>query len=138
VTAIRERRNIYRVVRSIGNVYLGSNVFAVTPAPLAAAMVRDLPEVLKATRIDTWSDVLVSVGEKNFLEKIVHWTDPQTFEIFSFPLVRGDRASALKDPSSVLLSERAARRLYGETDPVGRTVVLQAFGLKANWSRAFP
>ena len=130
-------RNIYRVVQEQpGNVYLGSNVFAVTPAPLAAAMVRDLPEVLKATRIDTWSDVLVSVGEKNFLEKIVHWTDPQTFEIFSFPLVRGDRASALKDPSSVLLSERAARRLFGETDPVDRTVVLQAFDMKAEFKVA--
>ena len=93
-------------------------------------MVQDFPEVLKATRIDDWSNVLVSVGDKSFLEKSVHWTDPQTFEIFSFPLVRGDRASALKDPSSVLLSERAARRYFGEADPVGRTIVLQLFDMK--------
>ena len=93
-------RNVCRVVQEQpGDDFLGSNVFAVTPGPLAAAMVQDLPEVLKATRVDTWSDVLVTVGEKSFLERRIHWTDPQTFEIFSFPLVHGDRASALKDPS---------------------------------------
>jgi putative ABC transport system permease protein len=126
--------NIYRVVQEQpGNYYLGSNVFAVTPGPLAAAMVRDFPEVLAATRIDDWSDVLVRVGERTFLEKKVHWTDPQTFEIFSFPLVRGDRASALKDPFSVLLAERTARRLFGDTDPVGRTIVLQAFEMNSEF-----
>jgi putative ABC transport system permease protein len=130
-------RNIYRVVQEQPeNVYLGSNVFAVTAGPLAAAMVQDLPEVLKATRIDEWSDVLVTVGERNFLEKKVHWTDPQTFEIFSFPIVRGDRASALKDPSSVLLSERAARRFFGGADPIDRTIVFQAFDIKAEFKVA--
>jgi putative ABC transport system permease protein len=125
-------RNIYRVVQEQpGNVYLGSSVFAVTPGPLAEAMVREFPEVLKAAHIDDWSNVLVSVGDKNFLEKSVHWTDPQTFEIFSFPFVRGDRASALKDPSSVLLSERAARRYFGGSDPIGQTIGLQLFAMKA-------
>jgi putative ABC transport system permease protein len=130
-------RNIYRVVQEQpGNVYLGSNIFAVTPGPLAPAMAQDFPEVLEATRIDDWSNVLVSVGDTYFLEKTVHWTDPQTFEIFSFPLVRGDRASALKDPYSVLLSERAARRYFGESDPVGRTIAVQAFEMKAEFKVA--
>jgi putative ABC transport system permease protein len=125
-------RDIYRVIQEQpGNVYLGSNIFAVTPGPLAAAMVREFPEVRTATRIDDWSDVLVAVGEKSFLEKRVHWTDPQTFEMFSFPLVRGGPASALEDPSSAFLSERAARRYFGEDDAVGRTIVLQAFGSRA-------
>jgi len=130
-------RTIYRVVQEQpGNFYLGSNVFAVTPGPLAAAMVQDFPEVLAATRIDDWSDVLVRVGEKTFLEKKVYWTDPQTFDIFSFPLVRGDRASALKEPFSILLSESAARRLFGDADPVGMTVTLQAFEMNSEFKVA--
>jgi putative ABC transport system permease protein len=129
--------NIYRVVQEQpGNVYLGSNVFAVTPGPLAAAMVQDFPEVLKATRIDDWSDVLVTIGEKSFLEKKIHWADPQTFDIFSFPIVRGDAASALKDPYSVLLSERAARRLFGDADPIGRTAVFKAFEMDTEFKVA--
>ncbi len=125
-------RNIYRVIREQpDNDYLGSKIFAITPPPLAPALVQEFPEVRAATRIDYWIDVLISAGEKTFLEKKVFWADPQTFEIFSFPLVRGDRASALKDPSSVLLSEREARRFFGEADPINRTVVLQAFGLRS-------
>ena len=127
-------KNIYRVVQEQpGNVYLGSNLFAVTPGPLAGAMVQDFPEVLKATRIDDWRDVLVRTGEQTFLEKRVHWTDPQTFEIFSFPVIRGDGGSALKDPYSVLLSESAAARFFGDTDPVGRTIIMQAFEMNSEF-----
>ncbi len=130
-------RNVYRVVQEQpGNFYLGSNVFAVTPGPLAAAMVREFPEVLTATRIDDWSNVLARAGEKTFLEKKVYWSDPQTFDIFSFPIVRGDGASALEDPSSILLSESAAARFFGDADPLGRTVVLQAFEMDSEFKVA--
>jgi putative ABC transport system permease protein len=130
-------RNIYRVVQEQpGNVYLGSNVFAVTPGPLAAAMVQDFPEVLAATRIDNWGNVLVRVGEKSFLESEIHWADPQTFEIFSFPIVRGEGGPALKNPFSVLLSESAAARFFGGDDPVGRTLVLQAYEMNAEFQVA--
>ncbi|HDT14342.1 MAG TPA: hypothetical protein ENO03_08315, partial [Candidatus Aminicenantes bacterium] len=126
--------NIYRVVQEQpGNVYLGSNVFAVTPGPLAAAMVRDFPEVLEATRIDNWGNVLVRVGEKSFMEDGIHWTDPQTFEIFSFPIVRGEGGSALTDPFSVLLSENAAGRFFGGEDPIGRTIAMQAFEMDSEF-----
>ena len=98
-------RNIYRVVQEQpGNVYLGSNVFAVTPGPLAAAMARDFPEVLKATRIENWSNVLVRVGDKSYLEK-------------RRPL---DRPSDLRD---LLLSDRSRRPVLGPRGPVLGPVV---------------
>jgi putative ABC transport system permease protein len=124
-------RNIYRVVQEQpGNIYLGSNLFAVTPGPLAGAMAQDFPEVLAATRIDNWGNVLVRVGEKSFLEKEIHWADPQTFDIFSFPIVHGEGGAALKDPYSVLLSESAAARFFGRDEPVGRTLVLEAGSMR--------
>jgi putative ABC transport system permease protein len=130
-------RNIYRVVQEQpGNIYLGSNLFAVTPGPLAGAMVHDFPEVLAATRIDNWRNVLVRVGEKSFLEKEIHWADPQTFDIFSFPIVRGEGGAALEDPYSVLLSESAAARFFGRADPVGRTLVLEAYEMNSEFKVA--
>jgi putative ABC transport system permease protein len=116
-------KNIYRVVQQQpGNDYEGSDRFAVTPAPLAKAMEADFPEVRAAARVDFMTNVLLDVGDKTFLQDKVFWADPQTFEIFSFPLVRGDQATALRDPSSTLVSERTARRLFGRDDPVGRTI----------------
>jgi putative ABC transport system permease protein len=116
-------RNIYRVIcESPGVYYLGSNVWAATPAPLAPAMVRDIPEVIGATRIKVSNDALISIGDKHFSEKQFFWADAQIFKIFSFPLVRGDRSTVLKHPFSILLSEGAARRFFGDGDPLGRTI----------------
>ncbi len=116
-------RDIYRVIKEDpGNYYIGSNVFAVTPGPLAAAMARDFPEVLNAGRIDDNKDALIQVGDSYFVEKTFHWADPQIFRMFTFPIVRGDQASILEDPFSVLVSERTARRLFGADDPIGRTI----------------
>jgi putative ABC transport system permease protein len=119
--------NIYRVIQEQpGNDFLGSNLFAVTPGPMAPAMVRDIPEVRTAMRMKAEREVLIRVGETSFIEKAIHWADPQIFEIFSFPLVRGDKAEALKDPFSVLFSEREARRLFGGANPIGRTISYRA------------
>jgi putative ABC transport system permease protein len=121
-------RNIYRIIKEDpGNYYLGSNVFAVTPGPMAPALKSNFPEVRESTRVDTSTNVLLSVDGRYFLEKAFHWTDPQTFTIFSFPIIRGDRAAPLANPFSVLLSERAARKYFGGGDPVNRTIVFHAF-----------
>jgi len=119
--------NIYRVIQeNPGNIYLGSNLFALTPGPMAPAMVRDFPEVRTAMRINKSTEVLLRVAETNVIVKAIHWADPQIFEIFSFPLIRGDKATALKDPYSILFSEREARRLFGGDDPIGRTIIYRA------------
>ncbi len=116
-------KNIYRVVQEQpGNDYEGSDRFAVTPAPLARAMEAEFPEVRAAARIDFMTNVLLDIGDKTFLQDKVFWADPEAFRIFSFPLVRGDKTTALRDPFSTLVSERAARRLFGRDDPVGRTI----------------
>lgn len=43
--------------------------------------------------------------------------------VFTFPLVQGDVATALKEPFSVVLTEKSAKRIFGDTDVVGRTIV---------------
>jgi putative ABC transport system permease protein len=48
--------------------------------------------------------------------------DPSVFKIFTFPFVRGDAATALDDKFAVVLTERMARKYFGASDPVGRTL----------------
>ncbi|MFA9452648.1 MAG: ABC transporter permease [Candidatus Aminicenantaceae bacterium] len=115
---------IFRVVQhQPGNMYLGSDRFAVTQAPLAAALMQEFPEVVAATRLDSSGNVLLTYGEKNFLEKNVHWADPYLFKVFSIELLRGDPETALTDPNSILFSETVARKFFGDQDPIGQTVV---------------
>jgi len=58
--------------------------------------------------------------------------DPSFFSVFNLPMIKGDGANALRDPASVLLGESAARKYFGETDPVGQTMTL-AFDAPASY-----
>ena len=50
------------------------------------------------------------------------WCDSSIFEVFSFDFIQGDPASALRDPNSVVLSESIARRIFGDVDPIGKSL----------------
>lgn len=118
--------HIYRVVQhQPGNSYLGTDRFAVTPAPLAEALIKEYPEVIAATRLDEWGEELFSYQEKHYLEKNVILADPQIFEVFSLQLLAGNPAAALSDPHSILLSESTARKNFGNQNPIGRIIRMQ-------------
>lgn len=119
----KNAKRVYRVVqRQRGNMYLGSDRFAVTAAPLAQALMDEFPEVVSATRVDSTGNVLFTYGEKSFVEKTMHWADPNIFKIFSIELTRGDPESVLSDPNSILFSESMAKKYFGDEDPIGKTV----------------
>lgn len=50
------------------------------------------------------------------------WCDSTIFEVFTINLIQGDPESVLRDPNSAVLSESAARRIFGDTDPVGKAL----------------
>lgn len=54
------------------------------------------------------------------------WTDPGVFDVFGLTLLSGDAGSALSAPGSMVLTPDLARKLFGETDAIGRTVRLDA------------
>ena len=57
--------------------------------------------------------------------------DTSFLEMFSFPLLYGDAATALSDPFSMILTESAARRMFGDKNPMGETIlVFGALNLK--------
>jgi putative ABC transport system permease protein len=62
----------------------------------------------------------------NFGDKTVPisglWASQEFFKVFSFPLISGDPATALRNPYSVVLTETSAKKLFGDEDPLGKTV----------------
>jgi len=116
---------VYRVINQHpGQFYMGTDYLAVTPAPLAPAMMAEFPEVIKATRIDSSNEVIISYQNKRFYEDGFYWTDSHFFDVFSFPLLRGDQSKALSEPYSVIISERMAQKYFGNEEPVGKTIAL--------------
>ncbi|MDH4273135.1 MAG: ABC transporter permease, partial [Candidatus Aminicenantes bacterium] len=58
--------------------------------------------------------------EKRFHERGFYFADPSVFEFFGFEMVKGDPATALKEPRSVVLTETAARKYFGDDDPMNQ------------------
>ncbi|RDB07479.1 ABC transporter permease [Runella aurantiaca] len=92
------------------------------PLPLVPALKADFPE-LEAARIMTGRKSLIEVNGKYF-DKLATMTDPDFFKIFSFPLLKGNRETALRDINSVVLSENMAKTAFGTQDPMGKIIFL--------------
>jgi ABC-type antimicrobial peptide transport system permease subunit len=105
----------------------GGKVFAQagSPAMLGETMMNELPEVLNFTRVQAgWPRWNLHLGEKNFLEEYLAAVDPSFFEIFSFPFIKGDPKTALKDRYSIVITETLAKKIYGDEDPMGKLLEL--------------
>ena len=95
-----------------------------TPAVLGTSLQRETTEVEAVVRMLNVDNPvpLVSHGEKRFYEDAFLFADPEVLKVFTLPLVAGDAATALDQPFSVLLSESAARKLFGDADPMGQVI----------------
>ncbi|HZY80622.1 MAG TPA: ABC transporter permease [Cyclobacteriaceae bacterium] len=58
------------------------------------------------------------------------WATESFFDVFSFKLIDGDAATALKEPYSIVLTERSAHRIFGNTDVVGKTIQIDTSNYK--------
>lgn len=115
---------IYRVMRHFDRDGKDGSV-AYLSGPYAPALLNDFKgRIARAVRVNP-NDDLVTIGNTSFHEKKVIDVDPGFFSLFSFPLLRGDTSSALKDPSSVVLTESIAKKYFGSVDnAMGKTIQL--------------
>ena len=81
------------------------------------------PEIVRTAKM-TWIAPKVGSGEPLFEQKGVA-VDPSFLEMFSFPLLQGDVATALTLPHAIVLTEKVVRQLWGGADPMGRAVSVQ-------------
>lgn len=96
-----------------------------TCPPMANALVNEIPEVADATRIASFfGNPVVRNGEKIFSEEKVFMVDSNFFEFFSYKLKEGDLKNALREPNSVVLTEKMAEKYFGEANPIGALLVI--------------
>ena len=101
-----------------------SYTFPSTPAPLAQSLMDEFPEVEQALRLEDYFDIRIAYGHKQFWGNRGFFTDPNFFDVFSFPLVKGDSRTALNSIDSIVITENVARKCFGDEDPLGRILIL--------------
>lgn len=122
-------KNIYQVVR-INSRGDWQERRVNTGAPLAPLMVDNLSGVEDAVRFTCFRNDLIGSGENRYIERRFFFADESVFDIFTFPLALGDPTSALAEPFTVVLTSDAARKYFGDRDPLDR-ILTYYFGGKA-------
>ncbi|TDE14801.1 ABC transporter permease [Dyadobacter psychrotolerans] len=95
---------------------------AVSAAGMSGGLQSELPQITSGVRISKLIPMLFEAGEKKVEEKRVFYADSNFLEVFSFPLLAGNAATALKDPGAILITEEIAEKYYGNRDAVGKTI----------------
>ena len=95
--------------------------------PWAPVLAEELPEIESYVRLKSplvsWM-VSYNPTNKKFHEKGFFFADETVFEFFNLNLVRGDPETALKEPSTLVISESMATKYFGNEDPIGKVITL--------------
>jgi len=95
---------------------------ALSPPPLAEHLVREFPEIVKATRLRIHNNWMLKTEDKKFMEDGIAFLEPSFFEMFSFPFVQGDPETAFSNPNSLVITQSLAEKYFGKEDPIGKTI----------------
>ncbi len=112
---------IYRVIKECGYPG-GTELRADAGVPMAPLLRQNFPEITNSVRFATWYESLIGYGDKVFSEQNFYFVDSSVFEVFSYPLSKGDEDRALIDPFSVVISSSMAEKYFGDEDPVGKVI----------------
>ncbi len=112
---------IYRVViqqEKGGNVDYSS----IITSAVGVSIVQDFPEAVSMVRFSNPHDAYFSFNDKNYYESDITYADSTLFDILSFELLAGDPNSCLAEPRSVVLTEKVAKKIFADADPIGEII----------------
>jgi putative ABC transport system permease protein len=107
-------KEIYRTSLNIKGQWTSSSPWALAPI-----LKQEYPEIQLATRYRE-NDLLFTYEDKSFYEETA-FVDPDFFDIFTFPWVKGSQNTSFLTLDSVVITERTATKYFGREDPLGKT-----------------
>ncbi|HTF31088.1 MAG TPA: ABC transporter permease, partial [Flavitalea sp.] len=121
---------IYRMVSDIKTptevLHPGGPSWAVPPHLKA-----DFAEIEAAVRISGGNNMLIRKDDIKFEEPKAIFADSAFFGVFDFDLIKGDVTTALKEPFSIVFTETAAKKYFGNSNPIGQSLLITGDALPA-------
>ncbi|MBS1507810.1 MAG: ABC transporter permease [Bacteroidetes bacterium] len=97
------------------------NSWTSLPLPAYEALKSENSNIKNTCVTDWGGDHLFTVGDKR-ITKRAFYASEEFLEMFQFPLVKGDAATVLDDPTSIVITEEMAKTFFGDTDPINQIV----------------
>ncbi|MGB3151858.1 MAG: ABC transporter permease, partial [Maribacter sp.] len=123
--------NVYRAYMD----YLEGNEFMAGDAQTynlsGPSLKEEFPEVLDYVRFYYFEKMTFQLGERILEQPLGSLADPSYFDIFNYPLLKGEKETVLSQPYSIVLSESFAKKLFGSEDPIQKTISAYREGEKA-------
>lgn len=114
---------IYRIVH-YGKKGEETSYKAAVGAAMAKTLVENYPEVENAVRFRQINSCTLNYEDKNFVENRIIFSDQEILEIFTIPLIAGNSKTTLREPNTLIMSEKTASKYFGSKNPVGKVVKL--------------
>ncbi|MEP1781210.1 ABC transporter permease, partial [Reichenbachiella sp.] len=93
-------------------------------APVGPALLEEFPEVESFCRFTSPNIMLLEHGENRFQENNILFADSTAFEIFSWNLLEGNPATALKEPNAIVLTQSMAKKYFGNESALGQVITV--------------
>jgi putative ABC transport system permease protein len=118
----QNKDRIYRLATRIQSASFDG--IAKVNGPWGIAVKNDVPEVEDVARFVIVGQILVGKGEKRFYEANGLYADSTALRLFNFPLLQGDRRTALSAPNTIAVTRDFAQKYFEDANPVGQTLTL--------------
>jgi putative ABC transport system permease protein len=118
-------KNIYRIDQKV-DLATVKEIYPCTPFPLGQRLIHDFPNIKYVARRMGCREFLSSGKDRTFYETRGMYADNDYLKIFTFQFVQGDPNTALKEPSSIVLTEELAKKYFPERNPMGEIIKFQS------------
>ena len=95
------------------------------PQPMAATLRRDYPEVEQDCWLRTYDHILVNVDGKSYIDEMLFFVDENVFNFFKIEFISGGPHAIINQPHALLMTDEAAVKYFGGSDPIGRRITLE-------------
>lgn len=121
-----EGERIYRVESRLYEGDALTDNWATTTFGHAPVMSREIPGIGQYVRVTAQDrEQEVAYEDRRFMEERYCYTEPSFFDLFNFPVIKGEREGQLARPHTAVIAESAARRYFGDSDPIGKILTFR-------------
>ena len=115
---------IYRVIvkQNINGI---ENTNSKTPGPLGSTLLEQIPETVNYTRIGYFGQYRLRYKDKVFNEGNIYAVDSSFFNVFTLTFIEGDPKTALVRPNTMVITETAAKKYFGNENPIGKSLIVE-------------